>query len=70
MGVGKEKIKGFWGEVELRIADRIYEAKVIFADINNVGYGILGQQGFFDYFDVKLSHQRQIIEIEPVKIAN
>lgn len=70
MGVGKEKIKGFWGEVELRIADKTYETKVIFADINDVGYGILGQQGFFDHFDVKLSYRKQIIEIEPIKIPN
>lgn len=32
--------------------------------------GILGQQGFFDHFDVKLSYQKQTIEIEPLKISN
>lgn len=69
-GIGKEEIEGFRSEIEIRIANKTYETKVIFADINDVGYGILGQQGFFDHFDVKLSYQKQEIEIMPVKIPN
>lgn len=66
-GVGKDKIKGYWGEVEIILNEYHYQAKVIFAEISDFDHGILGQQGFFDNFDVKLSHQKQIIEIEPVK---
>lgn len=69
-GVGKDKIKGFWGKVEIKIGNIPYETKAIFAEINDFGHGILGQQGFFDRFDVKLSYQKQVIEIEPIKILN
>ncbi len=69
-GVGKDKIKGFWGEVEIRLSNYSYQTRAIFADISDFGHGILGQQGFFDHFDVKLSYQKQEIEIEPIKISN
>lgn len=70
MGIGKDKVVGFWGQVEIRLGDKSYETKAIFAEIIKFGHGILGQLGFFDHFDVKLSHQKQIIEIEPVKYPN
>lgn len=63
-GVGKEKVEGFWGEVEIRIGRVSYKTKAIFAEISEFGHGILGHKGFFDQFDVKLSYQKQIIEIE------
>lgn len=69
-GIGREPIEGYWDELELRIAGKIYTARVIFAKISDYGHGILGQQGFFDHFDVKLSYQKQIVEIEPVKASN
>lgn len=69
-GVGKEKIKGFWGEVEIKIGNYSYQTKAIFAEISQFGHGILGQQGFFDHFDVNLSYQKQEIEINPIKIRN
>lgn len=69
-GVGKEKIKGFWGEVEIKLGDKSYQTKAIFADISDFGHGVLGQQGFFDHFDVRLSYHKQIIEIEPIKSSN
>lgn len=66
IGIGEEKIIGFLSNVEIKIGDRIYQTKVIFANISNFGYGILGQKGFFDHFDIKLSYQKQLIEIEPI----
>lgn len=66
-GVGKNKVVGFWGEVDLKIGEVSYQTKIIFAEISDFGHGILGQQGFFNHFDVKLSHHKQIIEIDPVK---
>lgn len=69
-GFGKDKIKGFWGEVEIVINKYRYKTKAIFAETSQFGHGILGQIGFFDHFDVKLSHQKQTIEIEPVKLYN
>lgn len=70
MGIGKEELEGFRSKIEVRIGNKTYQTEVIFANINDVGYGILGQQGFFDHFDVKLSYHKQIIEIEPIKISN
>lgn len=70
IGIGKEEVKGYWGEIEIKIGDVIYTTKVIFAVISDFGHGILGQQGFFDHFDVKLSYHKQIIEIEPIRIFN
>lgn len=69
-GVGKDKVKGFWGKVEIKIGNQNYQIKAIFAEISQFGHGILGQQGFFDHFDVKLSYQKQVVEIEPIKIFN
>lgn len=64
IGVGRESIKGFWGKIEIIIGDTKYEIHAIFAEISEFGHGILGQKGFFDHFDVKLSYQKQIIEVE------
>ncbi len=70
MGIGKDKVVGFWGKVEIKLGNKSYETRVIFAEINKFGHGVLGQQGFFDHFDVKLSYQKQTIEIDPLKISN
>lgn len=69
-GIGRNAVKGYWDELELRIAGKIYTSRVIFAKISDFGFGILGQQGFFDHFDVNLSYQNQEIEIKPIKISN
>ncbi|MBI2334228.1 retropepsin-like domain-containing protein [Candidatus Daviesbacteria bacterium] len=69
-GIGGEQIIGRWGVIELKIAGHTYKTKVLFADISQFGHGILGQQGFFNHFDIKLSYQKQTIEIEPVKLTN
>jgi len=69
-GIGKDKIVGFWGKVDLRIGEVTYQTEVIFAEIGDFSHGILGQQGFFNHFDVKLSFHKQIIEIEPLKLTN
>lgn len=54
IGVGKDKVEGFWSEITVRIGNVTYQTKVIFAEISDFGHGILGQQGFFDHFDVRL----------------
>lgn len=69
-GIAIEAIDGYWNELELRVAGKTYTTKIIFAKISDYGHGILGQQGFFDHFDVKLSHKRQTIEIEPINLPN
>lgn len=69
-GVGPEEIKGFWGKIDIRTGGVTYESKVIFADIADFGHGILGQKGFFDHFDVKLSYHKQVIELENISTKN
>lgn len=69
-GIGKENIIGFWDRIELRIDDKTFISKVIFAGINEYGHGILGQLGFFDHFDIKLSYHRQIIAVEQIRLTN
>lgn len=69
-GIGRDKVEGFWGELELRIGHHVYTTKVVFAKIRNLDHGILGQRGFFDHFDVKLSYQKKLIEIEPIRHSN
>ncbi|MBI4092288.1 MAG: retropepsin-like domain-containing protein [Candidatus Levybacteria bacterium] len=67
IGVGKDTVNGYFSTIELRIGDIFYQTKVIFADMSDFGHGILGQKGFFDHFDVKLSYNKQIIEIDSLK---
>lgn len=62
-GIAREKVTGFLGKVELNINGTSYDISAIFAPIGEFSYGILGQKGFFDHFDVKLSYQRKIIEL-------
>ena len=69
-GIGKGKVMGRLAEIEMRISNHMYKTKVLFTEIGKFGHGILGQHGFFDHFDVKLSYQKQTIEIEPLKISN
>lgn len=63
IGVGREKVKGFWKEIEMKIGDKTYVTKAIFAEISEFGHGVLGQKGFFDHFDVKLSYKKQLVDI-------
>lgn len=70
IGVGKEEIEGLWGLIEIRIGKISYKTKAIFAEISDFGHGILGQKGFFDHFDVRLSYKRQVVEIQPYRSLN
>jgi len=66
IGVGRERIDGFWSKIEIIIGDTTYQTHAIFAEISEFGHGILGQKGFFDHFDVELSYKKQLIEIKPI----
>lgn len=67
-GVGGQPLKGFITKVILRIDKVNVSTKIVFAASGSTR--VLGQRGFFDHFDVKLSHHKQTIEIEPVKLYN
>lgn len=67
-GVGGQPLKGFIVKIRLRIGEINIFTKIVFVESGSTR--VLGQRGFFDHFDVKLSYQKQIIEIEPIKINN
>lgn len=67
-GVDEQPIKGIISKVILRIGEINITTEIVFAESGSTR--VLGQRGFFDHFDVKLSYQRQTIEIEPIKIFN
>lgn len=63
VGVGQERINGYWSSLSLKVGEVSYQCKVIFAEISEFGHGILGQKGFFDHFDVRLSYKDKLIEL-------
>ena len=69
-GISAQKVVGYLGSIEITIDQITYKLKAVFADIADFGHGILGQKGFFDHFDVKLSYNKQIIELESITNQN
>lgn len=63
-GVGAEPMKGYIADVLLTIGKEGMSTQVVFAEICSIR--ILGQRGFFDQFDVKLSYQKKTIEIDKI----
>jgi len=56
--------KGYFTSVDLSIDQTSFSAPVVFSnDISNNGYGILGQQGFFNNFNVEFDYQKKRIVI-------
>ena len=65
-GIGREKVTGYLAEVEISIDGSSYDLTAIFAEMEEFGHGILGQQGFFEHFDVRLSYRNRQIEIDSI----
>lgn len=63
-GIGGEAIKGFIIDVYLSIGKIEIPTKIVFSESGTPR--ILGQRGFFDHFDVRLSYQGKSIEIQPI----
>lgn len=63
-GVGGDPIKGFIVEVILGIGEIDLLTKIVFSEAGITR--VLGQRGFFDHFDVKLSYKNQSIEIQQI----
>lgn len=61
-GLEDNLIEGFKARVFLRIGEATFKTKVVFADLNGKS-GILGQNGFFDLFEVKFNLLEKEIEI-------
>lgn len=63
-GIGKAE--GYWHQIEITVGNTSYKTKAVFADLKNMEFGVLGQKGFFDHFDVTLSYKNHSIELQPV----
>lgn len=66
-GIKKDKVqcKGKLAMVEIGINDEYFDSPVIFSsDISDNGYGILGQNGFFDHFRITLDYKTDNIYLK------
>ena len=56
---------GYLCVLEIGIENIFFDTPVIFSDdISDNGYGILGQQGFFDHFRIKMDYKGKDIELK------
>lgn len=58
-------MEGVVAEIVIGIGENNIKTIPVFTEAKE-NTGILGQKGFFDHFDVKLSYGKQLIEIDPV----
>lgn len=61
-GLEDNLIEGFKSKIILRIGKLEIKTNIVFADLNGKS-GILGQNGFFDLFEVKFNFLKKEIEI-------
>lgn len=69
VGIGQQREPGNLSAVTLRVHDHEWKAPTIFTSAAD-GQAILGQIGFFGYFDVTFGYRRREIELnwsEPAK---
>lgn len=60
--------KGWLAVLQIGVDDEIFDSAVIFSnDISNNGYGILGQNGFFDHYRIVLDYQTDQIILKRSK---
>ncbi len=66
LGIKKNSTGQAWYTiVEIGIEDYFFEAPVLFSDsISPSGYGIVGQQGFFDHFKVLFDYKKGEVELK------
>jgi len=65
-GIKKEaSALGYLSVVEIGIDNTFFDTVVIFSnDISDNGYGILGQQGFFNHFKIEMDYKGKDIELK------
>ncbi len=65
-GIKKEaSALGYLSVVEIGIDNTFFDTVVIFSnDISDNGYGILGQQGFFNHFRIEMDYKGKDIELK------
>ena len=69
-GIEGEGIKSYFHDIVIEIGGWKYKTYSGFTDfggskLNKMPYGLLGQEGFFNYFKVNFDYQKLEIEIKP-----
>ncbi len=63
-GISGSEVKAYRQGIEMSIGGISYIAEVYFSpNLTKMGYGILGQRGFFDHFRVRFIYSKRVIEI-------
>ena len=64
-GIGNQPLKGYEHKAELKLpGGNKFESKAIFSNqIPDYAFGVLGQEGFFDKYDISFNFNRKIITI-------
>ena len=63
-GIGGQVFTVYYHKVEMIVANKSFEAIAAFGD--QIKFPVLGQEGFFDKFEVKFNYQKKEIEIKPL----
>lgn len=63
-GISGGEIKAYRQGVEVGVDGISFVTEVYFSpDLSRMGYGILGQKGFFDHFRVRFIYSKKVVEI-------
>ncbi len=63
-GISGGEIKAYRQGVEMSVGGILYITEVYFSpNLAKMGYGILGQRGFFDHFRVRFIYSKKVVEI-------
>jgi len=64
-GVQEPRFSAYLHDITYRLDERSYPATIAFVDNAQMGYGILGRNGFFDYFKVCFDQRRKKVTFDP-----
>lgn len=65
-GTSGEPQKAYFHKVKFKVGGHDHECEVGFSrEMEQLAYGILGQIGFFDKWNVKFEYEKENIEIKP-----
>ena len=64
-GISGEQLTAYFHNIEIEVGGHRFDCYAGFSrDIENMPYGLLGQVGFFDLFNVIFDHKRERIELK------
>lgn len=67
-GTSGQPQKAYFHTISFKIGGNLHTCKVGFSrDMEKLAYGLLGQDGFFDTWNVKFEYQKENIELKKVK---